>query len=68
MLAALTGYLIQLHLNRPLQDLARAARHVSAGEAPEPLPTDGPTEIAQVSRAFNQMTQALQRSRSDAAR
>jgi two-component system, OmpR family, osmolarity sensor histidine kinase EnvZ len=60
LLAALTGYLIQLHINRPLQDLARAARHVSAGEAPVPLPIDGPTEIAQVSRAFNQMTQALE--------
>jgi two-component system, OmpR family, osmolarity sensor histidine kinase EnvZ len=59
-LAALTGYLIQLHLNRPLADLARAARRVSAGETPPPLPTDGPTEIAQVSRAFNQMTEALQ--------
>jgi two-component system osmolarity sensor histidine kinase EnvZ len=60
LLAALTGYLIQLHINRPLKDLARAARHVSAGEAPVELPTDGPTEIAQVSSAFNQMTQALQ--------
>jgi two-component system, OmpR family, osmolarity sensor histidine kinase EnvZ len=60
LLAALTGYLIQLHINRPLKDLARAARHVSAGEAPVALPTDGPTEIAQVSTAFNQMTEALQ--------
>ncbi|CAG2139757.1 Osmolarity sensor protein EnvZ [Cupriavidus yeoncheonensis] len=60
LLAALTGYLIQLHLNRPLRDLAQAARHICAGESPPPLPTDGPTEIAQVSSAFNQMTQALQ--------
>ncbi|WP_144146541.1 ATP-binding protein [Paraburkholderia sp. BCC1884] len=60
LLAALTGYLIQLHLNRPLEDLAQAARRVSGGEAPVALPTDGPTEIAQVSRAFNQMTEALQ--------
>lgn len=59
-LAALTGYLIQRHLNRPLQNLAHAARRVSAGEMPAPLPGDGPTEIAQVSSAFNQMTQALQ--------
>jgi two-component system osmolarity sensor histidine kinase EnvZ len=58
--AALTGYLIQRHLNRPLQNLAHAARRVSSGEAPPPLPTDGPTEIAEVSSAFNQMTQALQ--------
>lgn len=59
LLAALTGYLIQRHLNRPLQDLAHAAREICAGETPPPLPTDGPTEIAQVGSAFNQMTQAL---------
>ncbi|QBR00692.1 HAMP domain-containing protein [Paraburkholderia pallida] len=60
LLAAFTGWLIQRHLNRPLADLAHAARRVSAGDAPAPLPTDGPTEIAQVSQAFNQMTAALQ--------
>ncbi|CAB3788430.1 ATP-binding protein [Paraburkholderia fynbosensis] len=60
LLAALAGYAIQLHLNEPLQELARAARRVSAGEMPAPLPTDGPTEIAAVSGAFNQMTQVLQ--------
>ncbi|SIT45459.1 Integral membrane sensor signal transduction histidine kinase [Paraburkholderia ribeironis] len=59
-LAALAGYAIQLHLNEPLEELTRAARRVSAGETPAPLPTDGPTEIAAVSRAFNQMTHALQ--------
>ncbi|WP_349607285.1 ATP-binding protein [Cupriavidus sp. DF5525] len=59
LLAALTGYLLQRHLNRPLQDLAHAARQICAGETPPPLPTDGPTEIAQVGSAFNQMTQAL---------
>ncbi|RQS65941.1 HAMP domain-containing protein [Burkholderia sp. Bp8963] len=59
LLAALTGYLIQRHLNRPLAELARAARRVSAGERPPPLPTNGPTEIADVSLAFNQMTDAL---------
>ncbi|WP_175716206.1 ATP-binding protein [Burkholderia anthina] len=60
LLAALTGYLIQLHLNRPLAALARAAQRVTAGERPPPLPTDGPTEIADVSRAFNRMADALQ--------
>jgi two-component system osmolarity sensor histidine kinase EnvZ len=58
--AALTGYALQRHLNRPLRELTRAARRVSAGETPAPLPTDGPTEIAEVSGAFNQMTDALQ--------
>ncbi len=61
LVAALTGYLIQLRINRPLRQLARAAREVSAGTTPPPLPVDGPTEIAQVSRAFNEMTDALRR-------
>ena len=59
-LAALTGYVIQRHLNQPLQALTQAARRVSAGETPAPLSTDGPIEIATVSSAFNQMTHALQ--------
>ena len=59
-LAALTGFVIQRHLNQPLQHLELAARRVSAGEAPPPLPLDGPTEIAAVSAAFNQMMHALQ--------
>ncbi|NIF54028.1 ATP-binding protein [Burkholderia sp. Ax-1724] len=59
-LAALAGYAIQLHLNEPLRELTRAARRVSAGETPAPLPTDGPSEIAAVGSAFNQMTRALQ--------
>ena len=36
-LAALFGFVIQRHLNRPLQHLANAARRVSAGESPPPL-------------------------------
>lgn len=59
-LAALTGYAIQLHLNRPLQELTRAAQRLSDGDTPPPLPTTGPLEIAAVSSAFNQMTHALQ--------
>ncbi|RDU97255.1 ATP-binding protein [Trinickia dinghuensis] len=58
-IAALTGYLIQLHINRPLRHLAQAARAVSAGAAPPALSLSGPTEVADVSRAFNEMTEAL---------
>ncbi len=57
--AALTGFAIQRHINRPLRELAQAAQQLSAGEEPAPLPTNGPTEIAQVSAAFNQMMAAL---------
>ncbi|MDR5828532.1 HAMP domain-containing protein [Caballeronia sp. LP006] len=65
-LAIATAYLIQRHLNRPLEHLADAARRLSAGDEPGVLPIDGPTEIAQVSRAFNQMSAAL--SEADATR
>ena len=58
-LAIGTAYAIQRHLNRPLSDLADAARRLSAGGEPGVLPTNGPTEIAQVSDAFNRMTAAL---------
>jgi two-component system, OmpR family, osmolarity sensor histidine kinase EnvZ len=59
-LAIITAYAIQRVINRPLRELADAARGLSAGVAPKPLRVDGPTEIAQVSVAFNQMAQALQ--------
>lgn len=59
-LAIVTAYLIQRHINRPLRDLANAARRLSSGDAPQALRVDGPTEIAQVSVAFNQMVNALQ--------
>ncbi|MDR5857351.1 ATP-binding protein [Caballeronia sp. LZ062] len=58
-LAIATAYAIQRHLNRPLSYLADAAQRLSAGGEPGVLPTDGPTEIAQVSSAFNRMTAAL---------
>ena len=40
----------------PLDRLAAAAGSVGQGEAPPPLPEDGPREIARVSTAFNTMS------------
>ncbi|WP_206952474.1 ATP-binding protein [Trinickia acidisoli] len=59
LIAALTGYLIQLHINRPLRHLAHAARKITAGATPPALSVSGPTEVADVSRAFNEMAGAL---------
>ena len=53
------AYLIQRRINRPLRVLAAAAREVSAGALPAPLPSGGPTEIEEVSEAFNRMTRSL---------
>jgi two-component system osmolarity sensor histidine kinase EnvZ len=48
-------------INRPLRTLAHAAIQVGHGETPHDLPERGPTEIAALSRAFNQMTRDVQR-------
>lgn len=66
-LAALAGYGTQRYLNRPLQNLANAAVHLSTGDMPSALPVRGPTEIVQVSLAFNQMIRALREAESTRA-
>ncbi|MEO8525163.1 MAG: ATP-binding protein [Caldimonas sp.] len=59
-LLALVGALaIQRRIERPLRALVRAARTLGGGGRPEPLPEDGPTEIATVSRSFNQLVHTL---------
>jgi two-component system sensor histidine kinase BaeS len=39
----------------PLRRLSAATATVAAGQVPEPLPTDGPVEVADASAAFNAM-------------
>lgn len=72
--SALTGviavagaWLIQRRINRPLGGLVRAARQLGQGRVPEPLPEDGPSEIATVSHSFNQMVQDLGRAERERA-
>lgn len=60
LLLSLAGaWLIVFRITRPLKQLEHAANKVGAGETPPHLPEDGPTEIATVSRAFNQMSADL---------
>lgn len=58
--ALLGALLIQRRLHQPLDQLVQATQALSSGAAPQPLPEDGPTEIAAVSRSFNQMARHLQ--------
>ncbi len=58
-LALLGAWWLQRHLNRPLAQVVAAARQLSSGRQPEPLPEDGPQEIATVARSFNQMARSL---------
>ena len=61
MLALLGAVLIHRYLNRPLRRVVASAHTLAAGSSPQPLPEDGPTEIADLSRSFNQMVRALAR-------
>jgi two-component system, OmpR family, osmolarity sensor histidine kinase EnvZ len=51
--------LINIRINRPLDNLAKAARLVGAGVETPPLPEDGPTELATVAASFNRMVRDL---------
>lgn len=52
---------IARRINRPLGALAGAALRLGRGETPHELPETGPTEIAALSRAFNQMARDVHR-------
>lgn len=58
-LALVGALLIQRRLGRPLEQVVRAAQVLAQGGQPPPLPEDGPTETATVSRSFNRMAQSL---------
>ncbi|MEH6541856.1 ATP-binding protein [Halopseudomonas sp.] len=59
-LAIIGAYLIQRRINKPLNDVALAARQLGQGETALWLPENNPREIAAVSRSFNQMQRQLQ--------
>ncbi len=66
-LAMLGAYMIVSRLNRPLKALAAAARTVGRGEVPPHLSESGPTELADLAHAFNQMSHDLQQLDADRA-
>lgn len=68
MILALVGaYLVVRNMAQPLRALARAARQIGRSEAPERLPERGAPELAEVNRAFNQMSDDLIQLESDRA-
>jgi len=56
---ALGAWLIQRHTAGRLQRLARAAATMESGAWPEPVPVDGPLELATVADTFNRMVTSL---------
>jgi two-component system osmolarity sensor histidine kinase EnvZ len=60
-----SAWLIMLRINRPLQELARAADAIGRGESGERLSESGAEEFSRVTRAFNTMSEALARADAD---
>ncbi|HEY8118196.1 MAG TPA: ATP-binding protein [Methylophilaceae bacterium] len=60
-LSLLGAYMIASRINRPLNLLIKAADRLRNGEQPHKLPEDGIDELREVSRTFNEMTEALVR-------
>jgi two-component system, OmpR family, osmolarity sensor histidine kinase EnvZ len=67
LLSLLATVAITRVVNRPLQQLSRAARELGAGHRPAALPETGPTEIRTVNRSFNRMVGDLGKLEQDRA-
>lgn len=66
-IAILATLLLVWRLNRPLNELVRAAGALGRGRMPRPVAETGPSEIRAVAHAFNQMTEDLQRNERERA-
>jgi two-component system osmolarity sensor histidine kinase EnvZ len=54
-------YLLLARLNRRLHAVVEASRAIGRGEIPEAVAVEGPEEMRELSRGFNQMSEGLQR-------
>ena len=59
--ALLLGILFTLRLTKPLASLARAAKKITSGDAPDTVVIQGDDELAELAAAFNDMTTELKR-------
>jgi two-component system osmolarity sensor histidine kinase EnvZ len=55
------AYLLISRLNRRLHAVVEASRAIGRGEIPAAMAVEGPEEIRELSRGFNQMSEGLQR-------
>jgi two-component system sensor histidine kinase BaeS len=61
LLAALAAFLLARRISRPVDRIAAAARTLTRGTHPEPVPVEGATEIATLAVAFNDLAAQLYR-------
>ena len=62
-LAALAAFVFAGAIARPITRVARASRDLATGERHGPVPVEGPTEVAALAEAFNEMEHELDRAR-----
>ena len=67
LLSLFAAVVITRVVNRPLQQLSRAARELGAGHVPTALPESGPSEIRTVNQSFNRMVGDLAKLEQDRA-
>lgn len=67
MLSTAAAWVFVRQLNYPLKTLERAAQRIGQGHSVRLIDTSGPAEIAEVYRAFNQMSHDVEQASSDRA-
>jgi signal transduction histidine kinase len=61
LLAALAAFLLARRISRPVDRISAAARSLTRGTHPEPVPVEGAAEIATLAVAFNDLAAQLRR-------
>ncbi|HVA30306.1 MAG TPA: HAMP domain-containing sensor histidine kinase [Gaiellaceae bacterium] len=62
-LAAAAAWLLARRIARPVHRVADASRSLARGTRPEPVPVEGPAELAMLATAFNDLAEQLSRAR-----
>jgi signal transduction histidine kinase len=63
LLAALAAFLLSRAIERPVRQVARASRALAEERSPEPVPVEGPNELASLADSFNDMAEKLAKAR-----
>jgi two-component system sensor histidine kinase BaeS len=62
-LAAVVSLLLARRIARPVRRVAAATERLAAGDAPGPIPAEGPAELASLAESFNHMASELEHAR-----
>jgi two-component system OmpR family sensor kinase len=63
LLAAVAAFLLARAVSRPVRRVAEASRTLAVSGSAEPVPVEGPRELAVLASSFNEMAEQLERAR-----